>query len=192
VEKAAKRPATYEDLLNVPDHLVGEIVEGDLYTSPRPAGPHERSGGGIYMHLRYLFDYGGGGGGSWWIAFEVELHLASDVLVPDVSGWRRDRHPRHPVRGTVASVPPDWVCEVISPSTGRLDRMKKLPAYARAGVSHAWIVEPSLRTIEVYRREGEHWMLAAVHGGEEPARIEPFDAIEFPLESLWFEQEDPA
>lgn len=189
VEKAAKRPATYDDLLQVPDHLVAEIVDGELHTAPRPSGSHERSGGGIYMHLRYSFDDGGAGARAWWIAFEAELHLSGEILVPDVSGWRRDLHPRHPVRRTVANVAPDFVCEVISPSTGRFDRMKKLPAYARFGVSHAWIVEPSLRTIEVFRLEGGHWVLAAVHGGEEPTRIEPFDAIAFPLESLWFDED---
>ncbi len=192
MEKLAKRIATYEDLLKLPDHLVAEIVDGELFTAPRPSGPHERAGGGIYAHLRFMFDDGAAGARSWWIAFEAELHLGGEILVPDVSGWRRDRHPSHPVRGTVAAVAPDFVCEVISPSTGRTDRMKKLPAYARVGVAHAWIVEPSLRTLEVYRLDGRHWTLRAVHGGDEPVPIEPFETIEFPLDTLWFPEDEPA
>lgn len=191
VTTPAKRPATYEDLLKVPDNVIAEIIEGELFTSPRPAGPHERAAGGIYTRLRYFFDDGDGAGG-WWIAFAAELHLGQDILVPDISGWRRDRHPQHPVRGSAAVVPPDWVCEVLSPSTGRVDRMHKLPLYGVHEVEYAWIVEPALRTIEVFRRESGRWTLQGVHGGDEPARVAPFEAIEFPLSTLWLPLQPPA
>jgi Uma2 family endonuclease len=184
VVSTAKRPATYEDLLQVPDNLIAEIVEGELFTSPRPAGPHERAGGGIYSKLRPAFDDGEGPGG-WWIAFEGELHLAADVLVPDLSGWRRARVPAYPIGGAAARIAPDWICEVISPSTGRFDRMKKLPAFARHGVGYAWLVEPLLQTIEVFQLVNGGWTLLNVHGGDETARIEPFEAYEFSLATLW-------
>ncbi len=186
----AKRPATYEDLLQVPDNLIAEIIEGELYTSPRPGGPHERAGGGIYTRLRFAFDDGEGPGG-WWIAFEAELHLGRDILVPDVAGWRRERHPEHPVRGAAATVAPDWVCEVLSPSTGRIDRMRKLPSCGAHGVEYAWIVEPALRTVEVFRLEAGRWTLDGVSGGDDAVRIPPFEAIEFPLATLWL-PEPPA
>jgi Uma2 family endonuclease len=191
VVTTSKRPATYEDLLKVPDNLVAEIVEGELYTSPRPAGPHERAAGGIHSRLRFSFDDGDGPGG-WWIAIEPELHLGGDILVPDVGGWRRERVPSYPIGGAAAEVRPDWICEVVSPSTGRFDRMRKLPAYARHGVAYAWIVDPLQRTIEAFRLQGERWLLIAVYGGDEPAHIEPFDAIEIPLSTLWLPQSPAA
>jgi len=189
--KVAKRPATYEDLLQVPDNLVAEIVEGELYASPRPGGAHGRAEGAIHSRLRFFFDDGGGPGG-WWIADEPELHLGSDVLVPDVCGWRRSRVPTYPVTGAAATIAPDWICEVLSPRTGILDRTRKLPAYARHGVAYAWLVDPPLRTIDVYRLIDGRWSLLVTHGGDETARIEPFEQIEFPLATLWVPTPDPA
>jgi Uma2 family endonuclease len=192
VAKTAQRPATYEDLLQVPDHLIAEIIEGELFTSPRPAGPHERALGAIHARIRTLFDDGDGPGG-WWISVEPELHLASDVLVPDVCGWRRDRVGPHPLAGRVAAtIAPDWICEVLSPRTGILDRTRKLPSYARHGVEYAWIVDTSQRTIEVFRLVEGRWSLIGVHGGDEPERIEPFDSVEILLERLWLPEPRPA
>lgn len=188
---AAKRPATYEDLLQVPDHLIAEIVEGELFASPRPAGAHERAAGAIHSRLRFLFDDGDGPGG-WWICIEPELHLDADVLVPDVCGWRRARVPSFPVAGASATIAPDWVCEVLSPRTGLLDRTRKLPSYARHGVQYAWIVDTSLKTVEAFRLVDGHWSLIAVYGGDDPARIEPFETIEIPLARLWFPEPGPA
>lgn len=189
--KTANRPATYDDLLKVPDHLVAEIIEGELYASPRPAGRHERAGGGIYSRLRSGFDDGAGPGG-WWIAFEVELHLAADVIVPDVSGWRRERTPEYPIAGSAAVIVPDWICEVLSPSTGRYDRMKKLPSYATHGVAYAWLVDPLQQTIEAFQLADGRWSLLGVYGGDDAVRIEPFDAVEIPLATLWLPESRPA
>lgn len=189
--KTAQRPATYEDLLKVPDNLVAEIIEGELFTSPRPAGPHERAMGAIYLRLRDWFDDGDGPGG-WWISVEPELHLDGNVLVPDVCGWRRERVGPHPVSGVAATIAPDWICEVLSPRTGILDRTRKLPTYARHAVESAWIVDTSQRTIEVFRLVENRWSLIGVHGGDEPARIEPFEAVEFPMARLWFPEPRPA
>ena len=189
--KTIERPATYADLLKVPDHLVAEIIEGELFTSPRPAGPHERALGGIHSRLRVWFDDGDGPGG-WWIAVEPELHLGSDILVPDVCGWRRDRVPSYPVAGSAAVIAPDWVCEVLSPSTGYWDRMRKMPLYARYGVEYAWLVEPLHHVIEVFRLVDGAWRLLGPYGGDKPARIEPFEAMEFPLAVLWLPESPSA
>jgi Uma2 family endonuclease len=184
VAKPAKRPATYEDLLQVPDHLVAELIDGELYTSPRPASRHERVAGRLYRLLGNAFEDGVGGPGGWWIVFEPELRLGGDALVPDVAGWRMERFPEFPdvAAWTVA---PDWVCEVLSPGTTKLDRLLKLPKYARQGVEYAWIAEPMARTIEVYQRLEDRMELIAVHTGDGPERIPPFDAIELPLDRLW-------
>ena len=182
----ARRRATYEDLLKVPDHLVAEIVDGELYTTPRPASPHVRAVSVIGQELG-LFDRqpkGSGAPGGWWILFEPELHLGEDILVPDLAAWRRQRMPVIP-NVAYFTLAPDWVCEVVSPTTGRLDRVRKMPAYAREGVPHLWLVDPLLRTLEVCRLDGGRWLVATTHGGTERIRPEPFDAIEIDLSEWW-------
>lgn len=184
--ETARKPATYEDLLRVPEHLVAEIIDGELFTSPRPASRHARASSGLGGKLITSFDHGDGGPGGWWIVFEPELHLAPDVLVPDLAGWRRERMPSYP---DVAyfTVAPDWVCEVVSPSTGRHDRVRKMPKYAANQVGHLWLVDPVQRTLEVYRLEGPRWLLLVAHDGDEKVRAEPFEAIELDLAPLWTE-----
>lgn len=184
--RAAKRHATYEDLLKVPNNLVAEILGGDLYASPRPALPHSRVSSALQIEIGGPFDRGRGGPGGWWILFEPELHLGDEVLVPDLAGWRRDRLPAIP-DAPFLSLAPDWVCEVVSPSTERTDRVLKLPSYARHGVGHAWLVNPTSRTLEVYRRAGEAWVLASSHADDAIVHAEPFDAIELDLLVLWGE-----
>lgn len=184
--QAQRQAARYEDLFDLPDHLIGEIVDGDLHVSPRPASGHVVAAGGIQGELHSPFNRGRGGPGGWWILPEPELHLGGDVLVPDLAGFRRERLPRiEPA--PFFTLAPDWVCEIVSPSTERLDRAKKLPLYAREGVSHAWIVNPTTRTLEAYRLEGGGWRLLATHADAAIARVEPFDAIEFDLRVLWGE-----
>lgn len=188
----ARRRATYEDLLKVPDLLIAEIIDGELITSPRPASPHARATSVIRGELD-PFDRrlgGPGGPGGWWILFEPELHVGADILVPDLAGWRRERMP------VLANVPyfelaPDWVCEVVSPATGRNDRVRKMPIYAREHVGHVWLVDPLVRTLEVYRLEGQRWVVVSTHGGEESVRAEPFEAIELDLSRWWLEEAQP-
>ncbi len=184
----AKRRATHDDLLAVPEHLVAEIVDGDLVTSPRPALPHAEASSALGGELRGPFQRGRGGPGGWIILDEPELHLSSDVLVPDLAGWRRERMPFIPNRAA-PELAPDWVCEVLSPSTSTLDRVRKLPIYARERVNHAWLVEPIQRTLEVLRREGERWVVIGSFEGDAVVRAEPFDAIELELGALWADLE---
>lgn len=182
--KTLERPATYEDLLKVPDHLIAEIVDGDLFTSPRPAPPHARAAGRLFSWLDRHFDEGDGGPGGWWIIFEPELHLESDVLVPDIAGWRRERVPIFPDSAAV-TIAPDWVCETISKSTERLDRYRKLPVYARNRIEWAWILNPLSFGLEVYKLTGDRYLLSATFEGENVVRAEPFEAVELPLSRLW-------
>src|SRR5687767_14951431 len=175
MSKVVEKPATYEDLLKVPDHLVAEIVEGELFTSPRPASRHAEAAGSLYTQLRRRFRDGDGGPGGWWIVIEPELHLGRDILVPDIAGWRKERMPVFP---DVAwfDLSPDWICEIVSPTTARLDRIRKLPRYARHEVDYAWIVDPIAKSLEVFRREGEHMLQLSTHDGSGLIRAEPFDA----------------
>jgi Uma2 family endonuclease len=186
-----RKPATYEDLLKLPDDKIGEIVDGDLYASPRPAVPHVVAHSALNSELGPPFQFGRGGPGGWWILVEPELHLRDDTLVPDLAGWRRERLPSMP-NAPAITVSPDWVCEVLSPSTERLDRVRKLPAYARHLVTHAWLINPLTRTLEVFRREAQGWVLVASHADDAIVRVEPFDAVELDLLRLWGEERPPA
>ena len=136
------------------------------------------------------YNHGRGGPGGWRILDEPELHLGSDVTVPDLAGWRRARMPGLPETAYFA-LAPDWVCEVVSPSTALLDRTKKLRIYAREGVGHCWIVDPVVRTLEVLRLESGRWTISATHAGNEVVRVEPFDAIDLELPLLWDEPWSP-
>jgi Uma2 family endonuclease len=180
----AKRPATYEDLKRVPEHLVAEIIDGELYTSPRPAARHARASSLLGVLLGGPFDRGRGGPGGWIILDEPELHLVGQVMVPDLAGWRRTRMPEVP---DVAAfeLAPDWICEVLSPGNEALDRSLKMPRYAEAGVQHAWLVDPRARTLEVYAATSGRWHLVARHEGEGLVRAEPFEALEVDLGDLW-------
>jgi Uma2 family endonuclease len=179
-----RRRATYEDLLKVPDHLVAEIINGELVTSPRPASPHARASSSIGGELYGPFDRGRSGPGGWVILDEPELHILGHVLVPDLAGWQRERMPEMP-DATAFELAPDWACEVLSPATAVIDRSAKVPIFAQAGVSHVWLVDPSLKTVEALRLESGNYRLLGTWHGDAQARIEPFDAIELELTALW-------
>lgn len=159
-------PATYADLAALPDHVVGEIVAGVLYASPRPAPKHANAATDLGAELRARFgrrsDSPDAPGG-WIILFEPEVHLEEHAVVPD------------------------WIGEILSPSTRRLDRVGKLPVYARHGVGHAWLVDPDARQVEVFRNEDARWVLISTHFDEDVIHAEPFDAIAIELRHLWQE-----
>jgi Uma2 family endonuclease len=171
-------------LLRVPDHLIAEIVAGDLYATPRPTPHHAYASTALGGTLYGPFDRGLGGPGGWWILFEPELHLGHDILVPDCAGWRRERLAALPDEAFF-SVAPDWVCEVLSPSTAALDRVGKLNVYARAGVPFTWLIDPVAQTLEVLRLEAGRWVIVCTFAGTESVRVPPFDAIEWDLGALW-------
>jgi Uma2 family endonuclease len=181
------RPATYDDLVKVPDIMVAEIVDGELHASPRPAPRHANASSAIGSAIFAPYHHGRGGPGGWWILDEPELHLDRNVLVPDVAGWRRTRMPRLPAEAYF-SLAPDWVCEVLSPSTASLDRVKKLAIYAREQFAHAWLIDPAARTLEVLRLDAGRWTILGTHAGSEVVRAEPFADIELELALLWADE----
>lgn len=179
-----KRPATYEDLVALPEHQVGQIIDGELIAQPRPASRHARASSALVAGLFNPFDLRRGGPGGWWLLHEPELHLGEDVLVPDLAGWRRDRMPEVPDT-PYFTLSPDWVCEVLSPSTAALDRSRKKRIYAREGVGHVWLVDPQARTLEVFRLSGGQWLEQGTWSDDERVRAEPFEAVELELGVLW-------
>lgn len=180
----ARQPARYEDLLALPRERVGEIVNGVLYSHPRPAPKHIVSASLLGGRLIAPYHSGHGGPGGWWVLDEPECHLGPHVLVPDLAGWRRERMPTLPETAWF-ELAPDWVCEILSPGTARLDRVEKMPIYAAHGVEHLWLLDPILRTLEAYRREGSRWLLLGSHADQDVVRVPPFDAIDLELGTLW-------
>jgi Uma2 family endonuclease len=184
-DPAPKKKATYQDVLAAPRHEVAEIIDGELHVSPRPAVPHSVVASSLGGELYGPFHRGNGGPGGWIIIAEPELHLGDDIVVPDLGAWRRARMPELVDDLPYFTLPPDWVCEVLSPRTAKADRAKKLPIYARERVPHAWLVDPLARTLEVLRLEGTQWPIAGVHEDDAHVRAEPFDAVELELGALW-------
>jgi Uma2 family endonuclease len=182
----ARKYATYADVLAQPEHVVAEVVHGTLHTLPRPRVRHARAASALGGDLTAPFEHGRGGPGGWVILDEPELHLGAEpaIVVPDLAGWRRERMPELP-DAAFLTLAPDWVCEVLSPSTADFDRADKVPLYASERVGHVWLVDPDVRTLEVLRLDGSGYRLAHTWRGDAVVRAEPFDAIELAMAHLW-------
>lgn len=180
----AERFATYEDLCQVPDHQLAQIIHGQLIVLPRPAPKHARAASIMGGKLIPSYDEGDSGPGGWWILDAPELHLDRHILVPDLAGWRRERMPALP-ETAFFELAPDWICEVLSPSTARMDRIDKLPIYAGHGVGHAWLVDPDLRSLEVFALRDGHWQLESAYKDADEVCAPPFEALRFGLAGLW-------
>ena len=182
----ATRDATYEDLLAVDPPQVAELMHGQLIVSPRPRFRHAAAAGDLFTVLNARFRKLPTG---WWFLVEPELHLGltnprSAVLVPDIAGWRRENVPTCP-DVAAAEVAPDWVCEVLSPSSARWDRIVKTGLYADAGVSHYWIIDPELQTLEVFALRDGVYALVGRYAGEDVIHAEPFAEVTLSLSDWW-------
>ncbi len=186
----AHRPTLYEALEALPEGVTGEILNGQLHTQPRPAGPHAIAGSVLGAELLGPFQKGRWGPGGWWIIDEPELHFVrnSEVVVPDLAGWRQERMPRPP-EDQRFEVVPDWVCEILSPSTKRKDRQDKMPLYARYGVWYAWLIDPVEQTLEVYQLEAGTWIEIGRFAGTDQVCVPPFEAVSIDLKGLWLPQQ---
>lgn len=180
------QPTLYEQLEALPAGLTGEILDGQIYTQPRPSGPHVFAASELGYELLGPFERGRGGPGGWWIVQEPELHFLrnTEVDVPDLAGWRKERLTRFP-RDHRFTVVPDWVCEILSPSTESKDRRVKMPIYARFGVAYAWLLDPVAHTVEAYALDGDAWREIGRYAGSARVSLPPFEAISIDLEALW-------
>jgi len=176
----------YEQLRVLPEGVTGEILNGQLHTQPRPAWRHARVSSHLDRTLGRHFDDGDDGPGGWWIVVEPEVHFVRDteVAVPDLAGWRRERMPTPP-EGHRLEVVPEWICEILSPSTAAKDREDKMPIYARHGVRYLWLVDPRIRSLEAYRLEAGGWVEVGRFGGDDQAAVAPFEAVSLALRDLW-------
>jgi Uma2 family endonuclease len=186
IEPARKR-AVYEDLYDLPENMTGEILNGELIVTPRPSRKHTIVTSRLGYEIGPPYDLGRGGGpGGRVIIVEPEIALGEDILVPDLAGWKKERFPNEEPRNWI-SVAPDWVCEILSPTTAQIDRVDKMPLYARHQVPHAWLIDPILKTLEVFRLEPERWIVLGVYANAAKVRAEPFSEIEIDLGLLWLE-----
>lgn len=180
------RPSLYEQLEALPEGLTGEILDGQLYAHPRPSLPHGLVVTSLADELVSPFQKGRNGPGGWWIIAEPELHFIQDteVDVPDLAGWRRERMPLLP-QGHRCTVVPDWVCEILSKSTASIDREIKMPIYARFGVAYAWLVDPLARTLEACALTDGAWREIGRFAGTQQVSVPPFEAVTINLGDLW-------
>lgn len=176
----------YDRLTALPEGLTGEILNGQLHAQPRPSGSHMGVESALQIELGGPFDRGRGGPGGWRILVEPEIHFVRDqeVCVPDLAGWRRGRLPQLPTDQRFEVVP-DWVCEILSPSTESKDRQIKMPIYARYGVGFAWLVDPLKQTLEAFALEEGDWRQLGTWRGDETVAVSPFDAVQLALRDLW-------
>jgi len=187
------RRATYEDVLRAPEHMIAEVINGTLYTQARPAIRHSRAGTRLGNLLGPRFDNDDEGPDNWLFIDEPELHLGSepDIIVPDLAGWRGARAQQVPTEGAWIGLPPDWVCEILSPSTHVRDRGIKLAVYRRERVGHVWFIEPDLRMLEVFRLVDGQYVQCALYEGDATVRAEPFEVFDLELAKLWRHRSPP-
>ena len=184
--QAAETFSLYNRLMALPEGLTGEILNGQLHAQPRPSGAHIGVESAPQIELGGPFDRGRGGPGGWRILVESEIHFVRDreICVPDLAGWRRERLPQLP-RDQRFEVVPDWVCEILSPSTESKDRQIKMPIYAHYGVRFAWLIHPLKQTIEAFTLSGAAWRSLGIRQGAETAALPPFEAVPLDLAGLW-------
>jgi Uma2 family endonuclease len=181
----AVRRAGYEDVLAAPAHMIAEVLGGQLHLQPPPAKPHAAAASALGEELGPPFKRGRGGPGGWLILDEPELHLLGDILVPDLAGWRRARMPAIVADEAYFVLAPDWIAEVVSPSSAKYDRTDKLAIYARERVGWVWIIDPIVRTLELLVLDESGWRLGGAWRDDARVRAQPFDAIELDLAILW-------
>ncbi|MBI5536632.1 MAG: Uma2 family endonuclease [Deltaproteobacteria bacterium] len=189
----ARKPSDAVALLfSIPEHKRNhEVLDGVLVERASPGSDHGFAQAKT-VEACVPFNRRSGGDppnpGGWWIMTEVEILLgASSIARPDLSGWRRERAPTRPQDNPI-ELRPDWVCEIISPSTAARDRVAKLRLYQEQGIPHYWIVDPSDRTLTVFRNTDQGYLVVLAAESEDKVRAEPFDAVELAVGDL-FENE---
>jgi Uma2 family endonuclease len=186
MSEPANKRAVYEDLFDIPENMTGEIIDGELIVTPRPSRKHINAASMLTAEIIPPYRSGRGGPGGWIILDDPEISFGENILVPALAGWKKERFPIEEPHNWI-SVAPDWVCEIISPSTAQTDRTEKMPIYSRHHVSYAWLIDPTLKTLEVYRFEPGVWIGIGAYAKSAKVRAEPFPELELDLSLLWLE-----
>ncbi len=187
MSEPARKRATYEDLYAIPENMTGEIIDGELVVTPRPSRKHVRAASIMGIRIGSPYDLGEGEGpGGWIILDEPEVAFGANILVPDLAGWKKERFPAQEDHNWISAAP-DWICEILSPGTALYVRTKKMPVYAEHEVRYAWLIDPVLMSLEVFRLEGGRWSFLGAFGEREKVHAEPFSEMELNLGDLWLE-----
>ncbi|MEW6267543.1 MAG: Uma2 family endonuclease [Thermodesulfobacteriota bacterium] len=183
---SAKRKAVYDDLYTLPENMTGEIIEGELFALPRPGYKHSTTASVLGSEIIPPYRFGKGGGpGGWIITIEPEVMFGENLLVPDLAGWKKERLPEPP-KDNWTMVSPDWVCEILSPSTFRIDRVRKMPIYAAHVVPYLWLIDPVAKLLETFKLKDGAWMVLGNYAENDKVRVEPFQEVEIDLANLWW------
>ena len=186
------RKATYQDVLDAPENMIAQLIDGELYLHARPVVPHVRASGKLYSAIDHRYDSNidsdgvGDGSGDWMILPEPELRLGKNVLVPDIAGWKANKYQRN-WANSFSEIVPNWVCEVLSPTTRHIDLGRKSDIYAREGVSHLWIVDPKMRTLQVSELSAGKWHPITTLTDAERVTVPPFEKLNISLSRLWLD-----
>ena len=180
----AIKQAIYQDIVDLRHNVVGEIIDGQLEIQPRPTPKDAVVSSSLGAQLISPFQKGKGDPGGWWIIDEPECYLSVHILVADLAGWRKQRMPVFPETDWFDGVP-DWVCEILSPSNARLDRIVKTLLYAQLGVVNLWLIDSNLQTLEAFQLHDSHWLLIGYFANDQAVSIVPFAEHTFLLSDLW-------
>jgi len=185
MSKAIPEPATWRDIASLPEGDRTEVIGGELYLAPSPLPRHGFVEGALSFSVGGPYQFDPTGPGGWWIVPEVDVELSPhDIVRPDLSGWRRERLPAFPKERPVRATP-DWVCEVVSPSSIRMDRLTKPDLYLRSGVPFLWLVDPEDRILEAFAARESAWLRVGAWSDPDRARIPPFEAVEIDVGRLF-------
>jgi Uma2 family endonuclease len=187
VSQPARRLWTAADLTRLPAGVRAELIHGAIVEKAAPSAEHGDAQSQIAVLIKGPFQRpsGRGGPGGWWILTEVEIELeAHEVYRPDVVGWRRERMPTRPT-GRPVRLRPDWVCEVLSPTTAKNDLVDKLRTLQACGVPHYWIVDPEHETLTVLRWTVDGYLTAMTAKRGDRVHAEPFGDVELPVGTLF-------
>ncbi|MBF0099990.1 MAG: Uma2 family endonuclease [Desulfobacterales bacterium] len=184
--QTVKINAEYDDLYNIPENMIGQIINGELIVMPRPSPKHAGTLSNLTIEIGPPYKLGRGGPGGWIILDEPEIKLGQDIFVPDLAGWKKEKLPQPPSTNYI-SVPPDWICEVLSPSTEKTDRARKMPIYAQFQVGHLWLIDPIEKILEIFKLIHNQWTVLSIYAEDDKVKGEPFQEIDIDLKNLWWE-----
>jgi len=177
-----KRNATLEDYTATGEGVPALLLDGDLWLLDPPTPAHQQAAAEIGAQLRPAARRVDALG--WVILPEINLRLGPHMFGPDLAGWRRSRMPQRPDSSHIEVVP-DWVCEILSPSTSRFDKGRKREIYATAGVETLWFVDPRNHSVDILTLTGAEYRVTTYAEQNEKVALPPFIDIELDLSLFW-------
>jgi Uma2 family endonuclease len=184
--ESAKKLATVDELLALPDEERAELIEGEIVRKAAPSSDHSFAQTGIAAALDAFRRKGGSGGppGGWWIGTEITVIYEGrpNGFIHDLAGWRRSRHPERP-KGRRVTTKPDWVCEILSGNRSR-DLVTKRSVLHEHRVEFYWLVDVDAQTVSVLSWSDKGYVITKEATAGQKARLTPFDDVELDVSVL--------